>query len=54
MSNVPKGRRTKSKQEFDAIQFRIHDEAVDMIKNNFHAKGVNVTNNLGYIEASGK
>ena len=51
MSTVAKNDRKQSKQEFDAIYYRIHDEAEDMIKNNFHAKGENVTNNVEYIKS---
>lgn len=52
MSSVAKGDRKQSKNEFDYIYLRIHDEAEDMIKNNFHAKGENVANNIDYIKSA--
>ena len=52
MSSVAKGDRKPSKQEFDAIYHRIHDEAEDMIKNNFHAKGENAAGNTEYIKSA--
>ena len=54
MSNVPKGERNQSKQEFDAIHYRIHDEAVNMIELNFHAQKEIAEQNQDYIRAAGK
>ena len=52
MSSVPKSERKQSKQEFDSIHLRIHDEAVNMIELNFHAKGEIVQKHQGYIKTA--
>ena len=49
MSSVPKSERKKSKQEFDSIHLRIHDEAVKMIELNFHAEHEIVKKYQSYI-----
>ena len=54
MSSVPKGERTASKEEFDALHYRIHDDAVDMIGNNFHAKHEVAEKNQSYIQSASK
>lgn len=52
MSSVPKGERNKSKQEFDSIHYRIHDEAVAMGEANFHAKKEIAEQNQVYIQTA--
>ena len=52
--SVPAGRRTKSKEEFDAQQYRIHDDAEDMIENKFHAKKDTAMLYADYIDGATK
>ena len=54
MSNVPKSKRKQSKQEFDAIHYRIHDDAVGMIENNFHADREVALRHSQYIQQASK
>ena len=54
MSTVPKSERKESKQEFDSIYYRIHDEAVSMIELNFHAKKEIVEAKKTYIQSMAK
>ena len=54
MSTVPKSRRQTSKQEFDEIQHRVHDEAVGMIELNFHAKAEIAQKHTAYIQYAAK
>ena len=54
MSSVPKSERKTSKEEFDSLHYRIHDNAVDMIANNFHAKHEIADSNQSYIHSASK
>ncbi len=54
MSSVPKGERQESKQEFDAIYYRIHDEAINMIETNFHAGKETAEKHRAYINSAAK
>ena len=54
MSSVPKGRRSISKQEFDSIYYRIHDEAADMVHQKFHASEEVLAQNHAYVYAVSK
>ena len=54
MSSVPKSERKASKEEFDSLHYRIHDDAVDMIANNFHAKREVAETNQSYIHSASK
>lgn len=54
MSSVPKGKRSTSKQEFDSIYYRIHDEAASMVDLNFHAKADVAKQNQQYIQNASK
>ena len=54
MSSVPKSERNTSREEFDSIYYRIHDDAVDMIENNFRAKAEIAEKNQLYIKAASK
>ena len=47
--STSKSERTVSKNEFDALYYRIHDDAEDMIEHNFRAKGEIVDQNANYI-----
>ena len=52
--SVPKGKRTKSREEFDSLHYRIHDDAVDMIEHNFRAKPEIAEQNQSYIHSASK
>ena len=54
MSSVPKSQRRASKDEFDAIYYRVHDEAVNMVELNFHAKADMVQAHQDYIRTASK
>ena len=52
--SVPSGRRKTSRNEFDAIYFQIHDDAVDMIEHNFRAKPEIAEKHKAYIATASK
>lgn len=47
---IPKGKRRPSKDEFDAIYYRIHDDALDMIEHNFRAQPEIAAKKEAYIK----
>lgn len=52
--SVPKGERKESKQNFDALYYRVHDDAEDMILNRFHASKEIAEANQGYIREAAR
>lgn len=52
--SVPKGERKTSKEEFSAIYFRVHDDAVDMVNNGFRAKPEEREKQKIYVESASK
>lgn len=50
----PKGERHLSKDEFDAIYYRIHDDAIEMTKYNFRAKPEVAVEKQAYIQTATK
>ena len=54
MSSVPKSERKTSREEFDSIYYRIHDDAVDMIEHNFRAKPEVAEKYQSYIKSASK
>lgn len=53
MSNVRKHEKNESKVEFDNNYFKIHNDAILLIKNNFGAKGSLAKVNEKYIDMMG-
>lgn len=51
---TPKGERNVSKNEFDALYYKIHDDAEDMIEHGFRAKNEIVQANADYISIAGR
>ena len=50
---TPKGERHISKDEFDALYYRIHDDAENMIEHGFRAKPEIIRENSDYIKTAG-
>ena len=52
--SVPKNKRRKSGEEFDAIFYKVHDDAVDMIEHNFRADYDMAVEHQSYIQYASK